>query len=132
LSAARHFEWLTLARCFGLAQIHNNYYEDCDLAQHVDNRGMGWEQKLCNCTNGSTCDPAVASSIVSDPKMSNYVAAYPLVKTAVLGGEHICVPVNNVIENNRYCKCKKYMDATDAQLSSWHSTARNNSEVHNC
>ena len=48
--------------------IHDNYYENCDLAQHFDNRGMGWEQKLCNCTNGSTCDPAVATAIVADPK----------------------------------------------------------------
>eukprot|EP01052_Picozoa_sp_SAG31_P016626 SAG31_NODE_1107_length_9877_cov_4.000102_10_plen_270_part_00 len=112
--------------------IHSNYYENCDLAQHIDSRGMGWEQMLCNCTNGSLCDPAVASSIVNDPRMSNYVAAYPQIKTAVLGGTHICVPVNNVIENNKFCNCKKYIDATDAQITSWHSTVQNNVEVHTC
>ena len=109
-----------------------DYYEQCDLAQHMDNRGMGWEQSLCNCTNGSTCDPAIASSIVSDPTMRNYVAAFPQIKTAVLGGEDICVPVNNLIENNKYCNCKQYIDATPAQIASWHSTARNNVEVHTC
>ena len=106
--------------------------ENCDLAQHFDNRGMGWEQSLCNCTNGSTCDPAVASSLVADPANAKYVAAYPQIKTAVLGGDNICVPVNNVIENNRYCKVKQYLDATEAQIASWHSTARNNTEVHTC
>ncbi len=112
--------------------IHDNYYENCDLAQHFDNRGMGWEQKLCNCTNGSTCDPAVATAIVADPKSAGYVAAYPQIKTAVLGGTDICVPVNNVIENNVYCKCKTYLDATPAAIASWHSVARNNTEVHTC
>lgn len=64
--------------------------------------------------------------------MASYVAAYPQIKTSVLGGADICVPANNLIENNRYCKCKKYIDATDAQITSWHSTARNNTEVHSC
>ena len=112
--------------------IHSNYYEKCDLAQHFDNRGMSSEQNLCNCTNGSTCDPAVASSIVADPKSAAYVVAYPEIKTAVLGGKDICVPVNNLIENNTYCNTKQYLDATDAQITSWKSIARNNIEVHTC
>jgi hypothetical protein len=112
--------------------IHNNYYESCDLAQHFDNRGMNWEQSLCNCTNGTTCDPAAASAIVASPASMAYVTAYPEIKTAVVGGEHLCVPVNNRIENNRYCKCQTYLDATAAQILSWRSTARNNSEVHTC
>ena len=110
--------------------VHNNYYERCDLAQHFDNRGMGWEQSLCNCTNGSTCDPFVAKQIVDE--WPDFVAAYPQIRTAVLGGQDICVPVNNVIENNRYCKVGQYLDATAEQISGWHSTARNNSEVHTC
>ena len=93
---------------------------------------MGWEAKLCNCTSGPTCDPAVASAIVADPKSSRYVAAYPEIKTAVLGGENICVPVNNVIEDNVYCKCKTYLDASAAAIASWHSIARNNTETHSC
>ena len=60
--------------------IHDNYYENCDLAQHFDNRGMNWEQNLCNCTNGSVCDPAVASSIVADPASAKYVSEYPEIK----------------------------------------------------
>ena len=93
--------------------VHDNYYENCDLAQHFDNRGMGWEQKLCNCTSGPTCDPWAATQIAKNAK---FVSAYPEIKTAVLGGDNICVPVNNLIENNRYCKCKTYLDATEAQM----------------
>ena len=110
--------------------VHNNYYERCDLAQHFDNRGMGWEQSLCNCTSGSTCDPFVAKQIVDE--WPDFVAAYPQIRTAVLGGQDICVPVNNVIENNRFCKVGQYLDATAEQISGWRSTARNNSEVHTC
>ena len=91
-----------------------------------------WEQSLCNCTNGTTCDPAISSAIVADPASAAYVAAYPDIKTSVVGGEHLCVPVNNLIENNRYCKCQTYLDATEAQILSWRSKARNNSEVHTC
>jgi hypothetical protein len=73
--------------------IHDNYYENCDLAQHFDNRGMNWEQKLCNCTNGSVCDPAVASSIVADPASAKYVATYPEIKVknrVVLRNKILC------------------------------------------
>ena len=104
----------------------------CDLAQHFDNRGMNWEQSLCDCTTGPTCDPFVATQIVHDPDSARYVTAYPQIKTAVIGGEHICVPINNTIENNRYCKVGKYIDANSFQILSWHSTARNNTEVFTC
>ena len=88
------------------------------------------DRSLCNCTSGSTCDPFVAKQIVDE--WPDFVAAYPQIRTAVLGGQDICVPVNNVIENNRYCKVGQYLDATAEQISGWHSTARNNSEVHTC
>lgn len=115
--------------------FHHNYYENCDLVQHFDNRGMGWQNPSCNCTNGSTCNPAAAWAVVSNPKSAKYVAAFPEVKTAVLaahGGQHICVPVNNLVEDNRYCKCKKYKDVTDMQIVEWRSVFRNNSEVYDC
>jgi hypothetical protein len=64
-----------------------------------------------------------------------FVAAFPEVMTAVLpskGGTDMCQPINNTIENNRYCKCKIYADVTAAQASAWHSTLRNNTEVYSC
>ena len=64
-----------------------------------------------------------------------YVAAFPEIKTAVLpaeGGSHMCMPVNNTIENNRYCRCKVYADVTSEQVEAWHSTMRNNTEVTTC
>ena len=36
------------------------------------------------------------------------------------------------IPRSRYCKTKQYLDATDAQITSWKSIARNNVEVHTC
>jgi hypothetical protein len=113
--------------------FHDNYYENCDLAQHFDNRGMGWQNYGCNCSTGlSTCNPAAASAIVKDPANEAYVAAFPEIKTAMLprdGGTHMCAPVNNIVENNRYCKCKKYADITPETASGWFSVMRNNTEV---
>ena len=103
--------------------FHHNYYEDCDLVQHFDNRGMGWQNYGCNCTSPtsptSACNPAAAWAVVNDPRNAAYVAAFPEVKTAVLpahGGVDICVPVYNRIEDNRYCRCNKYIDATPTAL----------------
>ncbi len=48
------------------------------------------------------------------------------------GGSHMCMPVNNTIENNRYCRCKVYADVTSEQVEAWHSTMRNNTEVTTC
>jgi hypothetical protein len=113
--------------------FHDNYYENCDKAQHFDNRGMNWQNYGCNCTEGvTTCNPAAASALVSDPTSTAYVAAFPEIKTAILpadGGTHMCVPVNNVIENNRYCKCATFVDITGETAASWLSIIRNNTEV---
>jgi hypothetical protein len=48
--------------------VHDNYYENCDKAQHFDNRGMGWQNYGCNCTGPvsktSPCNPAAAWAVV--------------------------------------------------------------------
>ena len=115
--------------------IHDNYYEQCDIAQHLDNRGMNWDHAACQCTNGSGCAPAVAWELVNDPASAAFVAAYPQVKTAVLpahGGVDICQPAFNRFENNVYCKCGRYLDENASVVEGWHSTVRNNTELSTC
>ena len=65
-------------------------------------RGMNWDSRACNCTNGTGCAPAVAGQVANDTASAALVAAYPQIKTAVVGGVDICVPTNNTFENNRY------------------------------
>ena len=116
--------------------IHDNYYENCTLAQHLDNRGMNWDSKSCDCTNGTGCEPAVAWELVNDPAFAAFVAAYPQVKTAVLpahGGVDVCMPANNTFENNVYCSsCGRYMDENASVVEGWHSAVRNNTEQKGC
>ena len=126
--------------------FHDNYYENCNVAQHIDDRGMNWDSgcntcavwtnsSSCACTNGTGCAPAVAWELVNDPASAALVAAYPLIKTAVLpahGGQDICVPVGNRFENNSYCKCKQFLDVDVSTVESWKSVSRNNTELFDC
>ena len=100
---------------------------------------MGWQNYGCNCTGPvsqtSPCNPAAAWALVQNEANAAYVDAFPEIKTAVLpmeGGLHMCMPVNNTIENNRYCRCKVYADVSSEQVEAWHSIMRNNTEVTTC
>ena len=119
--------------------FHDNYYKDCDKAQHFDDRGLGWQNYGCNCTGPisatSPCNPAAAWAVVKDKANARLVAAYPDMKRSVLpahGGTHMCIPTNNRIENNTYCRCKVYADVTQQQAKAWLSVMRNNTEVMTC
>jgi hypothetical protein len=37
-------------------RVHDNYYQECDTAQHFDNRGMNWQGGGWNCTQAN-CYP---------------------------------------------------------------------------
>ena len=96
---------------------------------------MNWDSRACNCTNGTGCAPAVAGQVVNDTASAALVAAYPQIKTAVVGGVDICVPTNNTFENNRYCSSAgsgRYLDENASVVAGWHSVARNNTEVTTC
>ena len=96
---------------------------------------MNWDSRACNCTNGTGCAPAVAGQGVNDTASAALVAAYPQIKTAVVGGVDICVPTNNTFENNRYCSSAgsgRYLDENASVVAGWHSVARNNTEVTTC
>jgi hypothetical protein len=43
--------------------VRRNYYESCDTAQHLDDRGLGWQKGDCDCdavckplSGGCSCD----------------------------------------------------------------------------
>ena len=42
--------------------------------------------------------------------------------------DHPCVPVYNVIEDNRCCQSKQFIDASDSDLSKWMITVKNNTD----
>jgi hypothetical protein len=58
-----------------------------------------------------------------------YSTAYPELLT--IFQDHPCVPVHNRIENNTYCHSQvkgPFIDATPAEITSWHSTFSGNTE----
>ena len=40
--------------------------------------------------------------------------------------DHPCIPVYNIIENNRCCQSKQFIDASDGDLNKWLITVKNN------
>merc|ERR1711994_372178 len=51
-------------------KVINNYYEHCDTAQHIDNRGMNWQKSSCDCSEVCKpltcgCDPGGAEWMVT-------------------------------------------------------------------
>lgn len=116
--------------------IHDNVFINNDVDIAFDNRGMTWQLNYCryNCTDASQgYQPACfknklqALNYTSPP----YSVQYPSLPT--IYQDHPCVPVHNVIADNQYCHAHsanggKFLTATAAQITSWMSSATNNTE----
>eukprot|EP00935_MAST-01C_sp_MAST-1C-sp1_P002107 g2107.t1 len=118
--------------------VTGNYYEHCDTAQHLDNRGMGWQKGDTQCTDvcaplspGCTCDTGGAEWMATkSTAAAQWAARWPYltkIRTDRLGQ-----PAYNVISGNTYCKCGKFIDASKQSSDSWGTTVENNAEVGGC
>ena len=117
--------------------VRENRYEHCDTAQHVDNRGMGWEKSATQCTScvgpptNCTCNPGVVEWFISDsPAAEMWETRFPYLKqirTTKLGA-----PTLNIVSNNTFCKCGQFIDASASDMKSWGSVVSNNVEVKTC
>ena len=115
--------------------VQRNYYESCDTAQHIDDRGLGWQKTTCDCTliceplsPGCSCNTGGALWMLSKAAAAaTWSARFPDLKN--ISGDRLCQPAHNVISDNTYCKCGKFIDAEHTQTSSWGTTVENNVEV---
>ena len=97
-----------------------------------DNRGMTWQRSSCNisCTETTTsCFRHTLDAL--HYKSPPYSTRYPLLPT--IYDDHPCLPLGNVIEDNRYCHKNskgggKFLDRDAATIVSWRSAASNNVE----
>jgi hypothetical protein len=118
--------------------VTGNYYEHCDTAQHLDNRGMGGQQGVTNCTavceplsSGCSCNTGAAEWMVTQSVgAAKWEARFPFLKT--IRTDRLGQPAYNTITGNTYCKCGKFIDASKTDSDSWGTRVNNNAEVETC
>ena len=115
-----------------------NYYEQCDTAQHLDNRGMGGQAGNTNCTliceplsSGCQCNTGAAEWMVTKASAAaQWDARFPYLKN--IPTDRLGQPAYNAITDNTFCKCGQFLDASQKDIDAWGSTAGNNIEVKTC
>jgi parallel beta-helix repeat protein len=120
--------------------VAGNHFERCDLAQHLDNRGMGGQppNAVPNCTvvceplsSGCTCNTGAAEWMITKASAAaEWKSRFPFFKT--LRTDRLGQPAYNTIAGNTFCKCGKFIDATPEDCVAWGSSVGNNSEVKTC
>jgi len=96
--------------------VQNNHFLNCNLGVHFDNRGMNWQKDMC--APGGQFEMQLNSVNYKQPPWSK---AYPFLVSIM--EDHPCIPVYNNIDQNDFCNCPKFLDATPDQVKEWLSTA---------
>ena len=110
--------------------IHDNFFLNNDKDIAFDNRGMTWQHSACqiNCT-GPVCFHAELENLnFQNPP---YSTEYP--EIVGIYDNYPCLPVDNVIEDNKYChehspSSALFIDRDAKTINSWHSSISNNVE----
>ena len=110
--------------------IHDNFFLNNDKDIAFDNRGMTWQHSACliNCT-GPVCFHAELENL--NYQNPPYSTEYP--EIARIYDNYPCIPVDNVIEDNKYChelspSSAVFIDRDLKTINSWHSSISNNVE----
>ena len=111
-------------------KLVGNYCEDTDTCVHIDDRGLGWESSMCNCSSGPSCDPAAVYTLLHESAArAEWLRRFPEMAGAVptsKGGERMCAPFNNTVAGNRFCRTKMMVDVPDATARSWGTKVEGN------
>ena len=107
--------------------VFNNTFIRCPTAVHLDDRGLTWQKQYC--APGGIFDQELVAVNYTKPPFSTH---YPQLPTVF--SDNPCVPVHNVISDNRYCGPAgvKFLSVNVSQVEAWHSTAENNNEFSGC
>ena len=123
--------------------IRDNYYEDVDVAQHIDNRGMNWEKGGCNASapcvttgNGGSCmcNGGAAYHDLHGPAGTRWTALYGAEMNAAISDPKCRVPGKgeapcySQVVNNSYCRAGKFIDASQSTTDSWNAVVKNNTQ----
>eukprot|EP00937_MAST-01D_sp_MAST-1D-sp2_P005041 g5041.t1 len=113
--------------------IRNNTFKANDKDIAFDDRGMNWQHASClqNCSAslGTSCFRATLDSL--NYTQPPYATRYPELKG--IYSDHPCLPVYNVIADNRFCHTRspkggQFIDRDAETVKSWLSTLSNNTE----
>ena len=117
--------------------VVGNRYVRCDTAQHIDNRGMSWQKGSCDCDGAarplgaSQCDTGSALWMLSNASAAAlWRERFP--EMATVGMDRRCQPAYNAVENNTFCACGKFVDASAQDTASWGTSVQSNNEDNNC
>jgi hypothetical protein len=118
--------------------VSDNYYEHCDTAQHLDNRGMAGQAGNTNCTSvceplspGCQCNTGAAEWMVTKASAAaEWREKFP--ELGNISTDRLGQPAYNTIIGNRYCKCQQFIDATQTQSDAWGSAVGANTEAPTC
>ena len=110
----------------------------CDTAQHLDNRGMGWQKGSTHCdavcaplAAGCQCNTGAAEWIATKaPAAAEWARRWPYLLT--IGKDRTGLPAYNDISGNTYCKCGKFIDASSKDSAAWGTSVKDNTEVTTC
>ena len=95
-------------------------------AVHFDDRGLGWDAAACTPPDGE-----MVRFLARVPYNSSaaWIAAYPRLPPIL--AESPCVPRGNAVVGNTYCTtgASPFIDASNASIAGWGSTAWGNVEV---
>ena len=102
-----------------------------DLCVHIDNRGMGWESYACNCSTGTSCNPAAIKDILKSANAAEWLSMFPEMAAESVelpNTTHwvpgytvppICQPTNNTVEDNSYCPGTQFIDVPQSAFRPW-------------
>ena len=119
--------------------ITNNYYRECGTAVHMDNRGTrGGAKRADQCddvckplTPGCDCNTGAAEWMVTEsPAAIEWGARWPYLKT--IRTDLLGQPAHNIVDDNTYCGCGQFIDASLNATNKWNTSVRNNLNVTTC
>ena len=122
--------WLALAGAT-VDQSTTNYNGNSIRAVDGSTNGAFADGSCTQCYNTGAQDATSLAALNATTPGSVYATRYPELLT--IYEDHPCVPVHNDISGNRYCHTHsagggEFLDRTQTTITSWLSTASNNSE----
>ena len=104
----------------------NNTFHNCNLAVHLDNRGMNWEAGECTPVTGEAYAGVMA--VVNGSNGDEWLSRFPEMMS-IVKHDHLCIPVYNRVIGNQYSDVKTFIDASPQNCQDWLVTVDGNTNV---
>lgn len=105
----------------------NTFINSGAASIHIDDRGLTWQKSYCTPPDGTFWQEMKALHYTQPP----YATEYPSMLN--ITNDYPCVPVNNVVQDNRWCGSAPFtdFDITTANTK-WHNSISGNTQFTSC